>query len=362
MKRSQITAILIAVFAVVWILSGVIFSAAAPPEKSIADHKEENGEQLTAVRVRDIAPEPFSYDITITGRSNANMKVDLRAEAAGQIQKLHIDRGASVKKGDVLAEIEINERGARVAEAERLVKQRQSEFDAANTLAEQGFVSRIRLNEAQAQLEAARAQLKQNTTTLQKTKITAPFDGIIQDRHIALGDFVNNGDMIFTLVNLDPMRFTGYLSERQILDIKPDSKAAIELLNGEAIEADIIFIAAAADPDTRTYRIDFQAENADGALKDGFTARIKVTVSDKQAYKISPSILSLDERGRIGVKIVGAEDIVEFVPIMIISDQEDHMWIQGLNDTARIITVGQEFVTHGQKVAPSLSTDQGGLL
>jgi membrane fusion protein, multidrug efflux system len=360
LKKSQLIAIIITVCAVLWILSGILFSndTQSASQETIAQHEndEKAHTKLQSVRIREITPEIHSHDIIVTGRSVADMRIDLRAEASGQLKTLQAERGQNVKKGDLLAEIEVNERNARTLEAQKLVQQRQSEYNAAKTLSEKGFNSRIRLSEAAAQLEAAKARLSEATTTLGKTRITAPFDGIIQERQAEIGDFVSIGDPLFTLVNLDPLKFSGYLSERQIKKLSPGETARIELLDGETLEAKLTYISPSADPQTRTYRIELETPNPDGHLKEGFTAALKIPSEKQSAHKISPSVLTLNDDGRIGVKVLNENNHVVFVPIEILSDHPDHMWIGGLPEgTTRLITVGQEFVQEGQEVEPSLA-------
>lgn len=368
MKKSPIIAIAIAILATLWVASGVILpghedNAQSTPTIAQAEKQEQEEQTIQQVRVREIEAQSHSHDIILTGRSIANKRIDLRTEVSGQITHIHFERGDTVKSGDILAEIEVNDRSAIAQEAQKLVVQRQSEFDAAKSLAERGFNSRIRLNEAAAQLEAAKSSLKQASTTLGKTKITAPFNGIIQERAIEIGDFVSIGDMAFTLVHLDPVKFTGFLAEREIQEVDLNKTARIELLNSDIINAKITYISPSANEDTRTYRIEIELPNPDGLIKEGFTAKILIPTQEQMAHKISPSILTLNDIGQVGVKIVKEDDTVAFMPITILSDQSDYMWISGLPDQGktRLISVGQEFVQDGQKVKPVLSTAEGAL-
>ena len=82
------------------------------------------------------------------------------------------------------------------------------------------------------------------------------------------------------------------------------------------------------------------------------TAEIHITTRTVTAHRISPAILALDDRGVVGVRIIEQGNRVRFVPVKIISDGPDGMWVAGLPPTVTIITVGQEYVTNGQVVNP----------
>lgn len=361
MKKTQIIAITIALIAFLWVTSGVLLSPAPPEDHHTISGDNAQKDALAEVRVRGSKAEDFSYDIVITGRSEAEAKVQIRAEVSGPITALHAEKGDLVEKGTPLAEIEVQNRAARLEEARQLLRQRETEYNAAKTLNTKGFSSDLNLAEKRAQMEAARSALVEAQTTLSKTNITAPIGGLINARPLDAGDFVNIGDTVFTLVDLAPIKVNGYIAERDLGLIEEGATASAKFLDGSTIEGPLTFIASAADPQTRTFQVEMTAPNPDFKIQDGLTARLRIPVSERKAHKISPSILSLNEAGKIGVKIVNDKDIVVFKPVEILSDQREFMWIDGLENEAQIITVGQEFVKAGQKVKPVIANGNGTL-
>ncbi len=365
MKSSKIIAVAIALLAFLWVGSSFLFSdptSAPPPQTEHPKQKEEK--PLPEVRVRTIKASDYTDDVIVTGRSRASKKVEIRAETAGLIQELLKEEGTRVAEGDVLAKIEVRDRESRVNEAKQRVNQRQIEYNAAQNLAKEGFNSKVRVAQALADLESAKASLKDAQSDSTKTKISAPFEGTIAIQNIEAGDYVSLSDSVFTLVDLDPVEFVGYVSERRIQDITLDKETEVELLDNKIITGKVSYIAPAADPQTRTFRIIISAANEDLAIKEGLTAKIRIPASQRTAYKISPSILSLDDKGRIGVKIVDDTDTTSFIPVKILADKPDAMWIEALEDKqlpteTRFITVGQEFVGVGQKVKPVKAQGEG---
>lgn len=357
MKSSKIIATLIALAALLWIGSGFL-NKPSPPQAT-EQNRLTATEKLTEVRVRDMKAALYTDEITITGRSQASRSVELKAETDGLLDKIQKEEGSRVLENDILAELELGDKQARVKESAQRVEQRKIEYEAARKLENKGFNSKVRLAQASADLESARAALKQTQIKLDKTKIKAPFDGIISEQYVDLGDYLAIGDSLFTIVDLDPLEFSGFLSERHIQDIKTGQEADAEFLDGQTLKGHISYISPAANPQTRTFRITISVPNPDFAIKDGLTVKLHMPVKEKKAHKISPSILSLNGEGQIGVKLLDDHDKVRFIPVNILANTPEAMWVTGPPDTARIITVGQDFVIEGQHVKPVPSQGDG---
>ncbi|HPF78487.1 MAG TPA: efflux RND transporter periplasmic adaptor subunit [Alphaproteobacteria bacterium] len=357
MKKSLFIAVVIAVVATLWVLSGQFSrdnnmansdtaGTQAPSEENLGNN------DIPEVRVRDLTAQPMEDEVEVTGRTQASRQVNLKAETEGAIASILVDKGDVVKEGQILAKLALRDRAAQVLDAEQLLNQRQIQYNAAKELTEKGFNSRVRLAEARAQLEAARAQLKQAKVELANINIKAPFDAVINDQMVEIGDYVSKGNDVFELVDLDPIEITGYLTEKQIGNVSEGIQAVAELLKGEEVTGEITFIAAAADPQTRTFKMEMTLPNPEHSIKEGLTAKIKVPIREDVAYKVSPSILSLADDGTVGVKIVNDNNQVEFKPVRLLKDTPEYLWIGGLPDHVRIISVGQEFVINGQTVKP----------
>lgn len=365
MKKSIFIAIAIACLTVLWLFSGMLPTSESQDSFSgkgamAPENKELQGsDNLTEVRVRDLTAEWMTDDVIVTGRTRASRKVDLKAEIDSEISQILVEKGAIVKKGDILVKLEIKDRAARVREAELLLEQRQIQYNAAKELEEKGFNSRVRLAEARSQIESARSALKSARVELNDTIIRAPFDGVINNQYIEIGDFVTKGQNLFNLVDLNPLEITGYVTEKQVMQMRVGSVAHVNLMRSQSIEGSLTYVAAAADEQTRTFEVEVSLPNEEYAIKEGITAEITIPLEKQKAYKISPSVLALLDDGTVGVKILDENDIVRFLPITLLKDTTDYLWISGLPDSIRLITVGQEFVTEGQAVKAIAVTSAG---
>lgn len=349
MKSSYLIAAGIAVLSTAWLVSGAYSS---DPSMNEPVTQESHEKKLIQVRVMDSSVVPLTSKIITTGRTQAVRTATLSAEIDGQIESILKEEGDYVEKNDIIAEIEVNDLKSRLKEAQKRLSQRQIEYKAAKSLQNKGFNSKVKLASASADLETAQTNLNKAQIDYENTKIKAPFSGILNTQSIEIGDHVSNGTSLFTLSDLDTIEFTGYVSEHDVLKLQKGADVTIRRLDGSTKQAKLTYIAPSADELTRSFRIIASAENEDKSFLDGLTVRITIPTHTSPAHKISPSILALDGEGEVGVKIVTAENKVEFRAVEILQDSPDHMWIGGLPDQAKIITVGQEFVITGQTVEP----------
>jgi multidrug efflux system membrane fusion protein len=152
------------------------------------------------------------------------------------------------------------------------------------------------------------------------------------------------------VIDQDPFLVVGEVSERSVGTIRVGGPGWAKLVTGERVEGKVRFVSTSSNAATRTFRVELEFANPTGIIRDGVTAEMHITGDEVQAHRISPAILSLDEKGNIGVRIVDETKRVRFAPVSIVSEAADGMWVSGLPKSVRIITVGQDFVTIGQEV------------
>lgn len=356
MKRSYFVALIIVVLAAIWMISGAIFEGDnSNKNQSVNASSESSGQEQTLqnIRAAQLQAQTFTDRVEVTGISQASKSVILRAEVAAAVERVHREEGAQVERGDLLVSLDKDNRQEAVSEAKLLVAQREQEFQAAQKLAAEGFTSDIRLKETRASLEQAEAALARARLALENTQIRAPFDGVLNTQYVEVGDFVSVGEQIYHMVALDPIEFVGYVTEGQRLRLRIGKIGTAKLYEGKSLPVELTYLAPAADPETRTFRIIATAENADNKIADGLTAKLDMPVDERPGYKVSPAVLTLADSGQVGVKLLDENNIVSFHPVEILEDANTHIWLGGLPDQINLVTVGQDFIVEGQEVAPS---------
>ncbi|HTT97225.1 MAG TPA: efflux RND transporter periplasmic adaptor subunit [Rhizomicrobium sp.] len=334
--------------AVLWIGSSLLIQPKTEISTESADAKTTSS-AMPLVRIAALTATDRAATVTVRGRTQALHAVDVRAEVEGTVKAIHFDKGQKVRTGDVLCEIDVNDRGAKVAQMNAMVAQTGKELEIAKELAAQGFRSKTQLAQSQAAYEAAKASASTMDIQLANTKIRAPFDGYVDDRYVDVGDYMRAGDKCEMVYAPEPFLAVGAVSEHEVGQIKIGDPASATLVTGETVNGKVRFVADRADATTRTFRVEVELPNADNKLRDGVSADIHIPVRQVPSVHISPGILVLNDAGAVGVRVV-QDGVVRFMPIQIVSDGPDGMWIAGVPEHVNIITVGQEFVTEGEKV------------
>ncbi len=295
---------------------------------------------------------PTVNTLTLRGRTVAIRNVSVPAETAGLVISQPIRKGATVTTGEVLCELDPGARRAQLLEAEASLAEALVEADAATTLSQKGFAAETTRMARQAQLEAAQAAVDLVKLDISRLVISAPFDGVLESDTAELGSRLGPGDSCAKVIDLSRVKVSGFVSEQEVDQIALGQRAIARLINGRTIPGEISFISRVSDPETRTFEVEVTLPNEDGRIRDGMTAELQIDLPAEVAHLIPQSALTLDDDGRLGVR-VAVDGLARFVPVRIIRDVTDGVWVAGLPDSADIIVVGQEFVRDGRGVAPT---------
>lgn len=367
MQSSVKIALGVAIVAILWILSGQIIGSSSDEDAASNDTTSQKT-QLTKVQVTDSRAESVRTEIVLQGRSVPSRAVNLRAETKGTVRRILAERGQALTRGQVIAELDLDERRERLAELEALLNERQLIFDSAQKLVAEGFRSSTDLARSEAAIKQAQADITALQHEIDNTTLRAPFAGVLQDRMIEVGDFLREGDDVARIVDLDPLYVLGEVSERDVANIREGQTTTVEMITGETREGVIHYIAAEANEITRTYQVEALIDNpiisdASGdqasRIRAGLTAEIQIPMTTIKAHKITPAMLTLSDDGDVGVKLITSQDIVRFVPITIVQERDGGIWVTSKSGSgielpaeARLISVGQEFVKAGEQVDP----------
>ena len=182
-----------------------------------------------------------------------------------------------------------------------------------------------------------------------RTQVKAPFSGFIE-QIVKPGNFLERGQVCATIIQLNPISFIAGVPEYDINKVQVGQKVSLELVTGQKINGKLTFVSKSASPDTRTFIVESQIENPQGLVKDGLTANMTIEIDKVKAHKISPSILLLNDGGKLGIRIVMNSKIAKFIEITILEDSEEGLWVTDIPEDVEIIIQGQGFVEDGQEV------------
>ena len=158
------------------------------------------------------------------------------------------------------------------------------------------------------------------------------------------------GKDLVQIVSVDPILAVVEVAERNLAGVHLGDPAEVRLVTGKKATGKVRFISKSASANTRTYRVDVEVPNADGAIPDGITAEVAIPLAPVPATRVPRSALTFSSSGELGVRAVDADSKVAFVPVSVVDDQQENMWVGGIADGARVIVQGQDFVREGQQV------------
>ena len=288
-RQTYITSFVTLVLAFLWMLSGML------SDKEFEVKTKTQLETISSVTVLNSNALEKAKKIKVSGTTEADKLIKIRAEASGTVVSRPVKQGQFVKKDQLICQL----------------------YNAGRT---------------------------------SYPKVKAPFDGYLETFSVKEGDYLNTGAVCATIIDPDPMRLIGEVSEKEINFVKVGAKAVAELISGKEVEGVVSFVSTSANKGTRTFRVEIDVKNSDRSIRDGVSAQIAIEGDTILAHKISPSILMLGEAGELGIRTVNEDDQVEFKKIEILEDSMEGIWITGLPKNTRIITIGQEYVFQGQTV------------
>lgn len=333
--------------------------------------------------------------VILRGQTEAARQVEVRAETSATVISEPLRKGANVKAGDVLCQLDpgtraaqlaqaraalaeaqsrVPEAQARLEEAKAMLDEAQINWTAAQKLTEGGYTAQttllaraagVRSAEAaiasaksgleatHAGIEAAQATVAAAEREIDRLTITAPFEGLLESDAAELGSLMQPGSLCAVVIQLDPIKVVGYVPETEVDRVAVGAQAGAELTSGRRVQGQVTFLSRSADPTTRTFEVEITVPNPDLSIRDGQTAAIAISADGAKAHKVPQSALTLNNEGRLGVRTVGDGDIVRFQPVEMLRDDVDGVWLSGLPETADIIVVGQDFVTDGVHVVPT---------
>lgn len=344
-SRSFWAALILTVAIVAWMGSGFIL----PSEG--AGETVERGETLpVAVSVATSVAGPVTQFFQAEGQALPDRDTAIRAEASGQIAEVLVAKGQDVEAGSAIARFETAERQADLSRAQAELARALLDFENTTSLRERGVATVTQLSIAEAALAAARSLFTAAEEALENTTITAPFSGRIETLNLDEGEFIQAGGEVGRIVDNTPLTIAIQVPQQSLRQLQNGRPARVSFITGEEREGTVTFVGTSAASETRTFLAEIDVANEDGAIPAGISAEIQIPVGEVDAHFLSPSIVSLNPDGALGVKTVDDNDVVRFHAIELVRAQIDGIWVTGLPETAQVIIVGQGYVNDGETV------------
>lgn len=351
-NKGYLLAAMIVVAAVGWMLSGP--SADSSAQSTTANNTEESNNPSDKMRVKaaTLTAVQHQQNIELSAQLAVGREVTLVSEIRAKVVALHAQKGDRVRQGQLLLELDQRDWPARVKQAEASLKQRKLEKQSAEKLQASGLTNASQMAQVETALANAEAELTSAQLMLNATRIRAPFDGIINQRMVEIGDFAKDGTTLLQLVDVSPFKVIAQVPENQVANVKAGMDGEARLLSGELLPGKLRFVAVQADSATRTFRVELEVANPENrAIPAGQSAKLILPLQTRPAYKVSPALLMLDSDGQMGLKTVTADNTVAFTPVELEGAEQNGVWVFGPSPL-HLITQGAGFVDIGDSVIP----------
>lgn len=348
MNKSMLMAVGLTALLVIWMLSGN-----NTPSTPVLTTGKPVSNKLMSVVITPSNAQPVSKKVLVQGQVEPNRLLSLKTEIDGKVIALPLKLGSRVEQGQTLVKVDLKTRLIDREEAVARVDFQKQELAAAKKLFKQKLESGSRLSREKANLAAAIAKLEQIDYEINNANITAPFAGVFDRRYVELGDYLEKGEQVVSLVDDQQLKITAMVPQQHVESLRLGQPVTATLFNKQELTGPLTFISATSDENTRSYRIEVLIDNSSYRRVIGMTASLAIPVNETQGHLVSSSAISLDKQGRLQVKAIDDENKVVAYVVNIVRTDADKVWLSGLPQHLNLITLGQDFVVSGQQVEPS---------
>ena len=287
--------------------------------------------------------------IILRGRTEAARRVDVRAQTSGLVISEPLRKGTTVKAGQLLCSLDPGIREAQLAEANARLADAVVASDNAIDLAARGFGPETAVVSREAALQSAQAGVLRTEEDISRLEIRAPFAGLLETDSAEIGSLMQPGGLCATVIDLNTVKLVGFATELDINKIKLGAMAGADLVSGQRVIGTVTFLSRSSDPVTRTFKVEVTADNANLLIRDGETAEIGIALEGEMGHLLPQHVLTLDPNGSLGVRVAD-NGFARFMPVTILRDGAEGLWLSGLPETVDVITVGLEFTIDGSAI------------
>lgn len=336
--------------------SGAFYAMSIIPSEN--ESNEENTteesklpESLQRVQVMEIVPHPFTYSIEVPGLVEALKDISLGASISGIVEKVSVEEGDTVQKGQELFQIDLRARKAMLKEAEAAYELAKKNVERLEPLYKSGDVSAQAFDEAQSNENQAEARKQRMEVEITLGQITAPVSGIVDRVDAEVGEFMGEGMTLGRLLKLDRVKLSVGVPERYADAVSREKTAQvyIEAIN-ETRTAKIDRVAYGANTQTNTFEALLVLDNPDYRIRPGMIVRSSLVVKREPDALLIPLFALVKRESGMSV-FVEKGGKVESRPITIGFIQRDQVEVlDGLNPHEHIVVVGHKDLVDGQKV------------
>jgi len=296
-----------------------------------------------------VKEEKIEQRISLVGNLQADESIEIKNQIAGVIEEIGFDEGQAVKKGQLLFMIDAAKLKASLLQIQSNLSLAQTTYDRLSTLIKANAISQQEYDQAQAELSSRKADIELMNAQIKEAVITASFDGVMGERKVSLGQFVNQGTTLTYLIQQNPMKAEFRIPERFLGEIKDGQgiEVRVAAYPQESFLGEVYFIDPQVEELTRTALIKAKLPNPDGKLKRGMFANLNLIVSIREKALVVPETAIIPKGDSFFVFVVDADNKAQMKPVKV------GVRMVGKAEIAEGLSVGENVIIEGyQKIGP----------
>jgi membrane fusion protein, multidrug efflux system len=266
---------------------------------------------VATITAREAESDNWALALDAVGTVRAINGVSVTTQVAGEVEKIHFNSGDEVKEGAVLVSLDARTDTAQLRALEAAARLAEQEYERFQTLFRQGSISRSELDRRQSERDQAIATASAQRERVSQKTIRAPFSGKLGIRQVDLGQYLNPGEAVVTLQQLDPIYVNFSLPEREQAQIQTglNVRATLSALPDTLFEGSITAVEPGIDPTTRNFNIQATFSNSAQQLRPGMFARISIRLPESEQVVVVPrTAIQYAPYGNSVYVVVPAED------------------------------------------------------
>ena len=310
------------------------------------------------VEVSPVVVQTVADNFEAVGTIEAIEAITVVGEIDAVIKALPFEEGGVIKRHDLIAQLDDVQLAAEVARAEALRAQSKSTFDRVKNVVDQGAGAPQDLDDAAAGLKVAEANLDVARARIAKTRIIAPFDGIIGARRVSVGTFLRAGQTITEMANIDEIRVTFSAPERFLDQLNRGATVTVSspAFPGNNLAGHIAVIEPMIDQTTRSARIVARVQNVGRRFRPGMSANVSAVLSERTNALTIPNEAVFGSGNQTFVFAVKADSTVTRIALVLGTRSADIVEVlEGLRPGMQVVRAGHQKLYDGGKVLPMMS-------
>lgn len=257
-------------------------------------------ESRIRVEVAKVEPSGAGLTFTFPGEVEGSRDALLAAALGGYVEAVLVKQGDRVKKGTPLLRVDSSIHGARLEQARADHAQAQTDAERVRSMGD--AVARAQKEQAETRLRIAEAGLKLAQAQYSRSVVTAPFDGVVAQLGPEVGEVTAPGAPVGRLVQLDPVKVSVSVSDRDISALKVGLPVNITTDSlRDVLAGKVSFVSPAADLRTRSFRAEVETTNPDQKLLPGMIARVQVNAQRDEGAVVIPQDVVVTQMKEVGV-------------------------------------------------------------